>query len=383
MKYILCFISLFLVNHMHASSPYAYLQAQHQSQQQYIQHQIQLERSQVAAQQMQHRTQQRQQAVEVQQKPQMQASKPAAPIVYDSEWRQAEFEKDQEEFLASGARYKNIIRSTGTECGGSYGHWFYKKLDGSVTHSFDDNSGLSDDERDAWLFQAYEHHDSIERFAGNGWPANYAHVADSADSLLKKMERDVTTPEQSLRNVTCQDGKQLKVVRNNQAPLAPWLAERMKSQDEGPLFQQLFVGLWRKRDKTLVAAISDAQRIQEGNRARGAYLNREQNKKIAEQAGCDCKDPECSKTKWRISRFENAVLYEDTIRNRKLPSGIFPAWIQMQQGNFRISKSALPDVQQTQGTLLGNLEKAKNTARNSRSYRADDIRSDASGYQTA
>jgi len=48
MKYILCLISLFLVNHMHASVPYAYLQAQHQSQQQYFQRQIQLERSQAS-----------------------------------------------------------------------------------------------------------------------------------------------------------------------------------------------------------------------------------------------------------------------------------------------------------------------------------------------
>lgn len=284
----------------------------------------------------------------------MQASAPKESLAHPSSaWRQAEFERDQQEFLASGMRYKEFRRGTGTEGGGSYGHWFYKKVDGSVIHSFDDSSGFSD-ERDAWLFQAYAHNESIGQLAMNGWSANHANVGPKADSLLKKLADEATTPPKRTVTNVVMHNQSMKVAVDNPPVVTDWLAERLESKDEGALLQQLFVGLWRKRDKNLVSAIDNAQKRQEANRNRGLYLNKEQNRKIAEQVGCKCKNPICEKTKWKISRFENAALYEQTIRNREIPLGVFPAWIQMHQGNFRISKSTLADAQQSQGTLSSN-----------------------------
>jgi len=280
-----------------------------------------------------------------------QASAPSESLAYPhSAYKRAEFEEDKQKFLASGMKYKEFRRGTGTECGGSYGHWFYKKIDGSVTHSFNNSSGFSD-ERDAWLFQAYAHNDSIAKVASNGWSANHADVSPSANSLLEKLAHDVTTPPR--RTAVMHNGS-MQVAVDDPHARTDWLAEQLESNDKGPLLQQLFVGLWRNRDRTLVAAIDNAQRTQESNRNRGVYLSKEQNSKIAEQVGCDCRRPTCEKTKWKIARFENAAVYDHTIRTRELPLGVFPAWIQMQQGKFRISKSTLANAQQPQRTLSSN-----------------------------
>lgn len=266
-----------------------------------------------------------------------QSSAPKKSLAYpNAHSRQAEFERDQQEFLASGLKYKKCIRGTGCEGGGSYGHWFYKKIDGSIAYSFDGQPHFSD-ERDAWLFQAYTHNDNIGRLALNGWSADHADVGPEADSLLKKMENELKDPVK--RRVTDNDESIEISVDNSPIAIIDWLAERLESQDEAALFQQLFTGLWRKRDKNLAAAIVDAQKKQEVNRMYGGYLDKEYNKKIAQITGCECKNPNCPKTEWKIARFENEFIYKHIIKNRVLPLGVLPHWICKHQGSFGVSKN--------------------------------------------